>query len=73
MADQKITDLTFISTPADTDVLEIVDVDDTTMGPGGTNKKNARQCIKRRSGMGRHHRHAVRPERPRLGAGRQGR
>ena len=36
---KKITDLTDIGTPASTDVLEIVDVSDTTDSPQGTSKK----------------------------------
>lgn len=39
MADQKISDLTALTSAASGDLLELVDVDDTTMAATGTNKK----------------------------------
>ena len=40
MPNRKISDLTeLISTPADDDLIQVVDVSDTTYGPTGTNKK----------------------------------
>ncbi len=39
MANTKLTDLTELTTPVDTDVQHVVDVSDTTFGASGTNKK----------------------------------
>jgi hypothetical protein len=39
MANEKISELADLTTPANDDLLVGVDVSDTTMGPGGTNKK----------------------------------
>lgn len=39
---KKVTDYTALTTPADDDLMEIVDVSDNTMSPNGTNKKITR-------------------------------